>query len=195
MEQKNEVLEEGPIKPTDTIQSIFDRYPGSSMKLSQIMTNAGLHCVGCHASTFETLEEGLMGHGYDEEALMKLLGSLNAEVTKEEQKGTDISLSDVASKKVNEFLQKENKVGGGLRVALVEGGCSGYQYELSLREKPDENEVMVESKGVKLFLTKEHLDKMEKCEIDYIDGLQGAGFKVNNPNVVKSCGCGHSHGF
>jgi len=196
MEQKTESVknEQKGINKDWTIQDIFDKFPGKGQKLAQIMTNAGLHCVGCSASTHETLEQGIMGHGMPQEELTKLVTQLN-EAINAETTDEEITLTDAASDKIKALIAADKKEGWGLRIALVAGGCSGFQYELSLNEKALDNEKEYNIKGVKLFITAEHLDKMSGSEVDYVDGLQGAGFKVNNPNVTKSCGCGSSMGF
>ena len=192
MEQKTENVQK--IERTHTIQDVFDKYPGKAMKLGQIMTNAGLHCVGCHASVWETLEQGILGHGMSEDELNKLVKQLNEALDAKDTDGS-LLMTDVATDKIKELLKKENKESWGLQVNLAEGGCSGFMYEFALKEKAQDNEETFEVKDVKVFITKAHLDKMKGSEIDYVDGIQGAGFKVNNPNVVKSCGCGNSMGF
>jgi len=195
MEQKTEEVKEvKEVKKSDTIQAIFDKYPGKAQKLSSLMTNAGLHCVGCDAAVWETLEQGVMGHGMSQEILDKLVVDINETINSKEEE-TALGMTEVACEKIKELLKKEGKDNWGLQINLAEGGCSGFMYEFALKEKASDTEETFETKGVKVFITKNHLDKMQGSEIDYVDGIQGAGFKVNNPNVVKSCGCGSSMGF
>jgi iron-sulfur cluster assembly protein len=104
-----------------------------------------------------------------------------------------ISITDKGAEKVNEFLATQ---GGdvslaGLRVGVRGGGCSGFQYQLAFDEQR-EGDIVFESHGLKLLVDSESLQFVRGSVIDYEDSLQGAGFKVNNPNVVAACGCGSS---
>ena len=104
-----------------------------------------------------------------------------------------ITISDKGAEKVREFLaSQENDVSmAGLRVGVRGGGCSGFQYQLAFDEQR-ENDVVFESHGLKLLVDSESLQFVRGSTIDYEESLQGAGFKVNNPNVVAACGCGSS---
>lgn len=182
------------IRRTDTIQDIFDKFPGKAQKLAQIMTNSGLSCIGCHASTFETLEQGTLGHGMDEGNLQSLLKEMNRALN-EKVKIKEVLVTKEAVKKINALLKKEGKKSWGLKIGVESGGCSGSQYLLGFQEKALQGEKAVESNGIKLFYLENDTEKLSGSEIDYVDGLQGAGFKINNPNVTKSCRCGSSVGF
>jgi len=105
-----------------------------------------------------------------------------------------ITLTDKAAAKIKHFMEKENKKGHGFRVGIKMGGCSGYMYEMGLEKSPQENDLVIEDKGVKLFINPESITFMKGSTVDYREALQGAGFKINNPNVKRSCGCGHSVG-
>ena len=105
-----------------------------------------------------------------------------------------ISLTDKAASKIKYFMEKENKKDYGFRVGIVMGGCSGYMYEMGLEKSAKENDVVIEDKGIKLFINPESITFMKGSTLDYKEALQGAGFKINNPNVKRSCGCGHSVG-
>ena len=72
------------------------------------------------------------------------------------------------------------------------GGCSGFQYGMDFSEKPDENDEIVEQHGVKVFINKESIEFLKGSNIDFVESLQGSGFKIDNPNVKNSCGCGKS---
>ena len=176
------------------IQDILDTFPGKAQKLTQVMTNSGLNCVGCNASTNETLEQGILGHGYSEKELNSLLENLN-QVVEENVEIKEMAVTKLAAEKINVLLEKENKKGWGMKVSLESGGCSGNQYYLGFQESAKEGEKTIESNGVKLFVEEKYLENLNGAEIDYVDGLMGAGFKINNPNVTKSCSCGNSVGF
>src|SRR5438270_13014565 len=104
-----------------------------------------------------------------------------------------ITISDKGAEKVHEFLaaQEADLSVAGLRVGVRGGGCSGFQYQLAFDEQR-EHDVVFESHGLKLLVDQESLQFVRGSTIDYEESLQGAGFKVNNPNVVAACGCGSS---
>jgi iron-sulfur cluster insertion protein len=103
-----------------------------------------------------------------------------------------ISLTEKAAVKVKEIAEAEGLNGQGLRLQVKGGGCSGFQYDLYFDEKPTDMDEIIESNGVQLFVDPLSVQYLENTEIDYVEGLQGAGFKFNNPNVKGSCGCGSS---
>ena len=105
-----------------------------------------------------------------------------------------VSLTEKAASKVRQLLEKENKQNYGLRVGVVSGGCSSYMYDIGFEKAPKEKDVIIEEKGVKIFINPESVAFMKGSTIDYMQTLQNAGFKVNNPNVKTTCGCGHSVG-
>jgi iron-sulfur cluster assembly protein len=104
-----------------------------------------------------------------------------------------ISITDKGAEKVHEFLdaQQADVLLAGLRVGVRGGGCSGFQYQLAFDEQR-EGDVVFESHGLKLLVDSESLQFVSGSTIDYQESLQGAGFKVENPNVVAACGCGSS---
>jgi iron-sulfur cluster assembly protein len=110
----------------------------------------------------------------------------------ETQTADPITLSDKAADKVKELLgAQENGDEQALRVAVRGGGCSGFQYALAFdAPKPDDHRF--EAKGVAVVVDKTSMQFVFGSEVDWVDGLQGAGFSVNNPNVVAACGCGSS---
>ena len=103
-----------------------------------------------------------------------------------------VTLSDKAVGKIKELLGgAEDAEGQALRIAVRGGGCSGFQYALALDRRKDDDHVF-EHAGVSVVVDKVSMQFVLGSEVDYIDGLQGAGFTVNNPNVVAACGCGSS---
>jgi iron-sulfur cluster assembly protein len=104
-----------------------------------------------------------------------------------------ITITDKGAEKVNEYLQSQSAevAMAGLRVGVRGGGCSGFQYQLAFDEERP-GDVVFESHGLRLLVDNESLPFVRGSEIDYEENLQGAGFKVNNPNVVAACGCGSS---
>ena len=93
-----------------TIAEIFSTFPDKSQKLAQEITSAGLHCVGCGAATWETLEAGMLGHGFAEEEIDTLIGKLNS-VLLEKTDPSTIQLTAAAAKKYHAILKEEGKEG------------------------------------------------------------------------------------
>ena len=103
-----------------------------------------------------------------------------------------ITLSDKAVEKIGELLGSQAEgTEQALRVAVRGGGCSGFQYALAF-DKAKEDDHVFEVDGVAVVVDKVSMQFVFGSEVDYIEGLQGAGFQVNNPNVVAACGCGSS---
>jgi len=106
--------------------------------------------------------------------------------------GTVLWLTDVAVEKVKEVLAREGLTQGGLRVSVVGGGCSGFQYNLSLDPGARDDDTIIEQGGVKLFVDPISQQYVYGTVLDYVNGLHGAGFKLLNPNATRTCGCGSS---
>jgi iron-sulfur cluster assembly protein len=112
------------------------------------------------------------------------------EVTETSQEA--ITLTDKAAGKIGELLGgQDDAEGQALRVAVRGGGCSGFQYALAFDRAKDDDHVF-EVDGVAVVVDKVSMQFVFGSEVDYVEGLQGAGFQVNNPNVVAACGCGSS---
>ena len=103
-----------------------------------------------------------------------------------------ITLTGKAAEKIDELLGGQGEVEGqALRVAVRGGGCSGFQYALAFDRAKDDDHVF-EVGDVSVVVDKVSMQFVLGSEVDYVEGLQGAGFQVNNPNVVAACGCGSS---
>ncbi len=103
-----------------------------------------------------------------------------------------MTLTDSAVQKIRELtVSNENAEEQALRVSVRGGGCSGFQYSLAL-DKAKEDDHVFEHEGISVLVDKVSMQFVFGSEVDYVDGLQGAGFTVNNPNVVAACGCGSS---
>lgn len=179
-----------------TIEEIFKRFPSKSQKLAQELTNAGLHCAGCAAATWETLESGFYSHGMTDEEIEKIIHKLNLILEEKEEENPDtITMTEKAAKKYLEILEEEGKKGWHLRLGDKPAGCNGFEYVLDFSEKAKDTDEIFESKGFEIHVDKNQISRLLGCIIDYVDGLQGAGFKISNPNVRSSCGCGSSHGY
>lgn len=177
-----------------TIGDILSKYPQRSQRLAQAMNNAGLNCMNCSAATYETLEAGMFSHGMKQDAVGKLLDQLNAILDEEIIENT-ITMTPRAVKKFREFAEEEGQPGCGLRFGDTAGGCGGFQYILDFSEKAESDDTVFVSEGLEIHVKKWMVGRLLGCVIDYVDGLQGAGFKVTNPNVKSSCACGTSQGY
>jgi iron-sulfur cluster assembly protein len=102
-----------------------------------------------------------------------------------------VAMTPAAAEKVHELLVQEGDETLGLRIFVAGGGCSGMQYGMTLDEL-QEGDVVMELEGIKLFVDEMSAGYIAGSEVDYVDSLMGAGFTVNNPNAVSTCGCGHS---
>jgi len=178
-----------------TIDSIFSSYPGKSQKLAQAIQAAGLNCVGCQASTWETLEMGMLGHGFSDQDVESLLSKLNGILQEKEDLST-ITVTPKAVAKFQEILTQDGRpLTTALRFGIHAGGCSGYEYELDYSEAPTSEDNVFKTNGLELHVHQSVVDRLIGSEIDYIDGLHGAGFKISNPNAKSSCGCGKSQNY
>jgi iron-sulfur cluster assembly protein len=102
-----------------------------------------------------------------------------------------LSLTESAATKIKQLLAEEPEV-GVLRIAIQGGGCSGFQYGLGFDTAAAEGDLEFEQRGVKVVVDPFSAPYLQGAEVDYVDTIQAAGFAVNNPNAVSSCGCGHS---
>lgn len=102
-----------------------------------------------------------------------------------------ISMTPAAADKVRELLTQENDPSLALRVFVAGGGCSGLQYGMTLDEQQD-GDTIISMSGFNVLVDEMSMGYIDGSEVDYVDSLMGAGFTVNNPNAVSSCGCGHS---
>ena len=102
-----------------------------------------------------------------------------------------VTLTQEATDKLRSLIAAEADQSAGLRVQVVPGGCSGFEYDLSLAAPVDGDEI-VEGDGVRVIIDRFSVPYLLGVELDYEEGFQGAGFLINNPNASASCGCGKS---
>src|SRR5262245_23489909 len=105
-----------------------------------------------------------------------------------------ITVTEKAKEKVQQIMAAENRAGQALRVMVQGGGCSGFQYLLNFAEGQNEGDQVLDCGGFKLVVDPISAQYLEGAEIEYLDGLNGTGFKVNNPLAKSTCGCGQSFG-
>ena len=103
-----------------------------------------------------------------------------------------VSLTAKAIEMVRDAMARENLTDYGIRVGVVGGGCSGFQYSMDFENAPKDGDQVYEQDGLKVYVDPMSSMYLQGVNIDYIVGLQGAGFKFNNPNARNTCGCGQS---
>jgi iron-sulfur cluster assembly protein/iron-sulfur cluster insertion protein len=103
-----------------------------------------------------------------------------------------ITLTDNAAVKVKDLIAQEGDESLMLRVAVRPGGCSGFSYEMFFDSELENDDVTADYSGVKVVVDPSSAQLLSGATLDYKDGLQGAGFAINNPNAQRTCGCGQS---
>jgi iron-sulfur cluster assembly protein len=103
-----------------------------------------------------------------------------------------LTITPKAAEKIAVFMKEETDKPEFLRVYVQGGGCSGLSYGMSFEKAKEEDDVLIEENGVKIIVDSYSQDYLKGANVDYIESLMGAGFKINNPNVTKSCSCGSS---
>lgn len=188
-----------------TIGDVLEQYPAAA----PLLTEKGIHCVGCHVSPFETLEEGFRSHGMSEEEIDTVIADVNEKLdtalkNPEHQaaraptvcsgdESLEVSCGAVA--KVLDLMTKEGKdtAKTALRIAVLPGGCSGMTYDFSFDidgKQPDDK--VIEKDGLTVLVDSKSLGILDGSRVDYIETLHGAGFVVKNPQAKGGCGCGKS---
>jgi len=104
----------------------------------------------------------------------------------------ELTLTESAAEMAKAAMAREGLRDAGLRVAVVGGGCSGFQYNLSFDPEPKADDTVLEQHGVRLFVDATSAQYLHGTIIDYVSALHGAGFKFLNPNASRTCGCGTS---
>ena len=103
-----------------------------------------------------------------------------------------VTLSPLAIERVREFMAKDKNEANGLRIFVAPGGCSGYQYGMVLEKNAKSDDISWAEGGINVYMDSQSARLMEGAEIDFVETVQGSGFKISNPNAVSSCGCGNS---
>jgi len=103
-----------------------------------------------------------------------------------------IRVLDAASARLRGLLEKQGRINGALRVAVIGGGCSGLQYKMDLVDGPSNRDIVVDSNNVRVVVDPKSALFVSGSELDFSDDLQKGGFKVTNPNAVAHCSCGES---
>ena len=110
----------------------------------------------------------------------------------EVKKAPPISLTANAISKVKEIMAQQNPVPAGLRIGVVGGGCSGFSYSMQFENGAGMMDKTFDMEGLKVYVDATSVMYLHGCTVDYVETLEGAGFKFDNPNVKSTCGCGSS---
>lgn len=170
-----------------TIGELVNLYPS----VVEILLAEGVHCVGCGAAYDETVEQGLSAHGKTDAEINDVVHRLNEAVPEQFGSPDTIFVTEKAAVKLKELL-KQQKNAVGLRVEVVAGGCSGQQYAFDFETKQNDGDTVLDIEGVKFFVDKNSIELLRGAKVDYVESLQGAGFKISNPSAHHTCGCGQS---
>ncbi len=107
-------------------------------------------------------------------------------------KTTPVRLTDSAASKVREIMATQDPLPAGLRIGVVGGGCSGFQYSMSFENQSGMMDKVFDFNGLKVFVDATSLMYLNGCTVDYVETIEAAGFKFDNPTVKSTCGCGSS---
>jgi iron-sulfur cluster assembly protein len=103
-----------------------------------------------------------------------------------------VTVTDKAAEKARAILTERGIESGALRVFVVSGGCSGYQYGMAIARSREEDDIIIETSGVTLLVDAESAPLLDGAEVDYVEDLMKSGFTIFNPNATRSCACGTS---
>lgn len=103
-----------------------------------------------------------------------------------------LTLTEPAIAKVREIMATQDPLPAGLRIGVVGGGCSGFQYSMSFENQSGMMDKVFDFQGLKVFVDATSMMYLNGCIVDYVETLEAAGFKFENPNVKNTCGCGSS---
>ena len=121
-----------------------------------------------------------------------MAASQQVQTPQAQPKTAPLNLTPFAIAKVKEIMAQQNPAPAGLRLGVVGGGCSGFSYSMSFENSAGMMDKSFEFDGLKVFVDATSLMYLNGCVVDYVETLEGAGFKFENPNVKSTCGCGSS---
>jgi iron-sulfur cluster assembly accessory protein len=148
-----------------------------------IMLSHGLHCVGCHANAFDTVEDGSRGHGMPDEEILEMIEEINAAINR---KIENVEMTEIAVMKVKELRSaEEGKEDWPLRIAVTPGDCA-FNYDMDFgQERPGDITFMCGD--LKVVVDPESFPLLKGSTIDYVESLSASGFRIENPNAKRSC--------
>ena len=123
---------------------------------------------------------------------MATISTIPATQTNDAAKDPSVMLTPQAVTKVREIMAAQDPVPAGLRLGVVGGGCSGFQYSMSFENEPGAMDKVLKFEDLKVFVDATSLMYLKGCTVDYLETLDASGFKFENPNTTSTCGCGSS---
>ncbi len=120
------------------------------------------------------------------------MATTTATPAQETEKKAPLTLTDTAIAKVREIMATQDPLPAGLRIGVVGGGCSGFQYSMAFENQPGMMDKVFKFDDLKVFVDATSLMYLNGCTVDYVETLEAAGFKFENPQVKSTCGCGSS---
>ncbi|MFW9854818.1 MAG: HesB/IscA family protein [Candidatus Thorarchaeota archaeon] len=172
------------------------RYP----PLVNILQDAGLQLVGCSLPLDMSLRRFFKAQGLPSDKLDSSLSRLNEAIEElHTQLNTDavignITITEMAAEKITQFLKQKNELDAGLRITVVPGGCSGYQYYLKVDKAREDYDVVFSMNGAHVIVAKADIPLVDNSILDFKESLTygGGGFMLDNPNARSTCACGQS---
>ncbi|MBI2584095.1 MAG: iron-sulfur cluster assembly accessory protein [Candidatus Aenigmarchaeota archaeon] len=173
------------------IGEVMARWPHTTT----IMARHGFKVGGCNLSPLETIEQISKTQGMSDSRIDEMIGDVNKSLAEEkpaESMSGVVNITETAALHIKKIMQSEGKENAFLKLSVVPGGCSGFNYEMDFVEKPSSQDMQDESQGVKLLMEKTHEKFLQGITIDFRETLNGAGFVMQNPNAKSGCSCGQS---
>ena len=151
-----------------------------------ILFSHGLHCVGCHASQFETIRQGAEAHGMKPEHVAGLVDEINEKIASEEDDlakncgDSPVKITEVAGLQLARIMEAEEKTGFGLRILKSKEGPAG-RYEMDFEQTPGKADIQFECRGIRIIVAKDMVDEVRGAVVDFRETVQGSGFTIRNP--------------
>lgn len=172
------------------ISTAVSRYP----EIVPVLMQYGIHCIGCHVSAYESLYDGLAGHGFSDDNIQRVISELNKVIAEQNEKRKTIKvnvkdgikLTKSAVEKIKEAFSKKEGSAKFLRIRVLQGGYSGFSYWLGLEETAQDYDVKIKSEGISLLIDPESYSQLDGTVIDYVQNESEQGFKFNNPKESSS---------
>lgn len=165
------------ITGNETIGEMVQNHP----KASGVMLKYGLHCVGCHVNQYESVRQGAMGHGMSEETLNSLILELNEVLNKTIE---TLEVTPVARAMIKSYAKEDKKEGFGLKITVM-GVPGSFQYDMEFVEKESTDDMVFHFDDLKVFVDSESFAKLKGSEIDFVQTIEEAGFRIDNPHNKK----------
>jgi len=148
----------------------------------------GMHCVGCHASAFETLRQGAEAHGMKPVEVDALVEEINQTIAKDESEleekcpDSPVKITEAAGLQFAKIMDAEAKAGFGLRILKPQGGPAG-RFEMDFEQTAGKDDLEFDCRGIRIIVSKQLEPEVRGAVIDFRETVQGAGFTIRNPNL------------